>query len=173
MNAHFNTTILLINELIPEGVFQPSDVSKRAILPFIGEIGKHLFGLATTGDVATLASHINMLTRQNNKMLGALAQHGGDFSSYISQVDHRFNNMLAAIGQNSKTLLLLEQALLDTEENIRYQYQKSEEVIATQMLESQQIRHELEKLQIATAEFAAGKLPAILIPPHVLAESIN
>ncbi|KAL3874203.1 hypothetical protein ACJMK2_037249 [Sinanodonta woodiana] len=97
-----------------------------------------------------------MLTRQNNKMLNALAQHGGDFSSYISQVDNRFNNMLSAIGQNSKTLLLLEQTMIENAENIRLQYQKAEELFASQMMESQQVRQELEKLQIATVELAWG-----------------
>jgi len=69
--------------------------------------------------------------------------------------------------------MLLEHAMLDTEENLRQQNQKTAEIIAAQMVESQQIKQELEKLQIATAELAAGKLPAILIPPHVLAESID
>ncbi len=107
MNTQLRTTLSLINEFIPEGNFQSSNMSKRAILPFIGEIGKSLFGVATTGDVATLANHINMLTNQNNKLLGALARHGGDFSSYISHVNQRFDNMLTAIDQNSKTLMLL------------------------------------------------------------------
>ncbi|KAL3854402.1 hypothetical protein ACJMK2_013672 [Sinanodonta woodiana] len=146
---------------------------KEQFLPFIGEIGKSIFGLTTTGDVATLASHKNMLTKQNNKMLSALARHGGDFSSYISQVDTRFNNMLAAIGQNSKTLQLLENTMIENDENIRKQYQKGEELFAVQMLESHQTRHELEKLQISTAELAAGKLPPILIPSHILAKSIH
>ena len=40
---------------------------------------KSIFGIATENDVRVLAGHINALTRQQYKVVRALARHGGDY----------------------------------------------------------------------------------------------
>jgi hypothetical protein len=67
------------------------------LLPFIGDIEKVLFGLATQGDLGFLAQHINALTKQSNRVASALAKHGGDLSSYILQSEYRVEQMMIGI----------------------------------------------------------------------------
>jgi hypothetical protein len=44
-----------------------------------------------------LASHINVLTKQNNKIVGALKQYGGNFASFLTQTDKRIFNAMQGI----------------------------------------------------------------------------
>ena len=41
--------------------------------------------MATGGDARKLARHINALTKQNNKIVGALKQYGGNFALCLTQ----------------------------------------------------------------------------------------
>jgi hypothetical protein len=54
-----------------------------------------------------LAGHINALTRQQNKVVRALARHGGDLSSYINQVDDRMDNLMEGIKENKALTKIL------------------------------------------------------------------
>lgn len=85
--------------MIPETT-ENKGFSKRALLPFVGDLSKSIFGIATENDVRVLAGHINALTRQQNKVVRALAKHGGDLSSYINQVDDRMDNLMEGIKEN-------------------------------------------------------------------------
>jgi hypothetical protein len=69
----------LISNLIPDSHVVIGH-SKRALLPFNGDIGKCLFGLVTQGDLEVLAQHINALTKQSNRVPSAPAKHRGDFT---------------------------------------------------------------------------------------------
>jgi len=85
--------------MIPETT-ENKGFSKRALLPFVGDLSKSIFVIATENDVHVLAGHINALTRQQNKIARALARHGGDLSSYINQVDDRMDNLMEGINEN-------------------------------------------------------------------------
>ena len=49
--------------MIPETT-ENKGFSKRALLPFVGDFSKSIFGIATENDIRVLAGHINALTRQ-------------------------------------------------------------------------------------------------------------
>ena len=51
--------------MVPQVTTKVNGRSKRA---FMGDIASNLFGVATEGDVSKSASHINALTKQNNKL---------------------------------------------------------------------------------------------------------
>jgi hypothetical protein len=46
--------------MVPQVTTKFNGRSKRAFLPFVGNIASNLFGVATEGDVRKLASHINV-----------------------------------------------------------------------------------------------------------------
>ena len=71
--------------------------SKRALLPFIGDIEKVLFGLATQGDLGLFAQNIHALTTQSNRVASVLAKHGGHLFSYILQLEYRVEQMMIEI----------------------------------------------------------------------------
>jgi hypothetical protein len=66
MTSQTKLTKDLIFKMVPQVTTKVNGRSKRALLPFVGDIASNLFGVATEGDVRKLASHINALTKQNN-----------------------------------------------------------------------------------------------------------
>jgi hypothetical protein len=50
--------------------------------------------------------YINALTKQNNKIVGALKQYGGNFASFLTQTDKRISNALC-LPQKVKELVLI------------------------------------------------------------------
>jgi hypothetical protein len=90
--------------MVPQVTTKFNGRSKRALLPFVGNIAINLFGVATEGDVRKLASHINALTKQNNKIVGALKQYGGNFASFLTQTDKRISNAVQGIKTNALVL---------------------------------------------------------------------
>ena len=79
--------------MVPQVTTKLNGRSKRALLPFVGNIARNFFGVATEGDVRKLAGHINALTKQTNKIVGALKQYGGNFASFLTQT-FDFSNTL-------------------------------------------------------------------------------
>ena len=96
---YLSQTRQLVYDMIPE-ITENKGFSKRASLPFVGDLSKNIFGIATENDVRVLAGRINALTREQNKIAPALAKHGGDLSSYINQVDDRMDNLMEGINEN-------------------------------------------------------------------------
>lgn len=78
-----NNTVKMIHRLIPTTSITKSR-SERALLPFLGQFSKTIFGTATTDDVDILARHINALNKRTSELSKALDQHGAHFSSYIT-----------------------------------------------------------------------------------------
>ena len=68
--------------MVPQVTTKLNGRSKRALLPFVGNIARNFFGVATEGDVRKLAGHIN-----------ALKQYGGNFASFLTQT-FDFSNTL-------------------------------------------------------------------------------
>jgi hypothetical protein len=60
---HLSQTRQLVYDMIPETT-ENKRFSERALLPFVGDLSKSIFGIATENDVRVLAGHINALTRQ-------------------------------------------------------------------------------------------------------------
>ena len=96
--------------------------SKRALLPFVGDLASNLFGVATEGDVRKLASHINALTKQNNKIVGALNQYGGNFASFLTQTDKRISNAMQGIKTNALVLNRLRILMEKNSHSLQTQY---------------------------------------------------
>jgi hypothetical protein len=104
MTSQTKLTKDLIFKMVPQVTTKFNSRSKRALLPFVGNIAINLFGVATEGDVRKLASHINALTKQNNKIVGALKQYGGNFASFLTQTDKRISNAVQGIKTNALVL---------------------------------------------------------------------
>ena len=59
MNSQIQDTKDFILNTVPQVTSNLMSKSKRALLPFVGDIASGLFGLATHNDVRKLANHIN------------------------------------------------------------------------------------------------------------------
>ena len=83
--------------------------SKRALLPFIGDISRSLFGTATEKEVRQMARHIDLLQKKNERMTSAFAQYADDLSSYMTLADKRHSNIRATLDDNRQAISTLAQ----------------------------------------------------------------
>lgn len=79
LKNHLDTSKRFIYDLIPQITNPINSRSKRALLPFVGELSKSIFGVATTNNVNILAQHVNQLTKNNNKVAKVLGRYGEIF----------------------------------------------------------------------------------------------
>ncbi|CAG2213162.1 unnamed protein product [Mytilus edulis] len=100
MNSQIQETRSLVDKLVPKLNKTLIGKSKRSLLPFVGNIFGGLFGLATEKQLRKLATHINSLTSENNKISSALKQYGGSLTSFVTQTENRLDNAMKAIKQN-------------------------------------------------------------------------
>lgn len=167
-----NTIRKLIFNLIPDSHVVIGH-SKRALLPFIGDIGKGLFGLATQGDLEVLAQHINALTKQSNRVASALAKHGGDLSSYILQLDHRVEQMMIGIKNNHMVTKLINVKLNDESRAIHDKFSTMLSLYPQQLDQSYTVNHHLDKISAAIADLVRGKLSPLIIPPGDITTTLD
>jgi hypothetical protein len=142
---HLSQTRQLVYDMIPETTGNKG-FSKRALLPFVGDLSKSIFGIATENDVRVLAGHINALTRQQNKVVRALARHGGDVSSYINQVDDRMDNLMEGIKENEVLTKILTAKITNETNKLQERFQKMTALCREQIEKSQYVEWYLGKL---------------------------
>ena len=147
--------------------------SKRALLPFVGDLSKNIFGIATENDVRVLAGHINALTRQHNKIAPALAKHGGDLSSYINQVDDRMDNLMEGIKENQVVAKILAAKITNETNELQERFQKMTALDGEQIEKSEYVERFLGKLLSSIALLLTGKISPLLIPPKEMERTLN
>jgi hypothetical protein len=91
-----------IQNLIPN--HKPGNRKRRSLLPFVGKIGKGLFGLATSDDVQNVANHVNKLIRNIYNLERGFKGDNNVLQSFINHTDKRINNVFEAIKENHDTI---------------------------------------------------------------------
>ena len=169
---HLSQTRQLVYDMIPE-ITENKGFSKRALLPFVGDLSKSILGIATEKDVRVLAGHINALTRQKNKVVRALARHGGDLSSYINQVDDRMDNLMEGIKENQVVAKILTAKITNETNELQERFQKMTALDGEQIEKSQYVERYLGKLLLSIALLLTGKISPLLIPPKEMERTLN
>ncbi|KAJ8304624.1 hypothetical protein KUTeg_018207 [Tegillarca granosa] len=104
--SKINHSAKIIHDLIPNthGDLLASTNSrrKRGLFDFIGTISKSLFGTATTEDINNLARHMNVISRNSNKLANAMVHQEKQFHSFMINSDKRFNNIMSSVKDNFK-----------------------------------------------------------------------
>ncbi|KAL4238603.1 hypothetical protein ACF0H5_003310 [Mactra antiquata] len=80
---------------------------RRSLLPFIGTIGKGLFGLATQEDVQDVARHVNQLIKNSQALELGFRGNNDILQSFINHTDERINNVFDTITENHKVIAAL------------------------------------------------------------------
>ena len=127
-----------------------------------------LFGVATEGDVRKLASHINALTKQNNKIVGALNQYGGNFASFLTQTDKLISNAMQGIKTNA---LVLDRLRILIEKNSQYSNYFVLQASQNQYLN--ELQNYLFNLKTSVTDLTEGKLSPLILTPSVLQTTIQ
>ncbi len=169
-----NDTLSKIKVLIPsqDKLPSPNSRSKRSLLPFLGSLGKSLFGLATENDVKTLAKHIDFLEK-NNRQTGSLFEsQNKKLTSFMQTTSHRIANAVQQITSNSDQILMLDKHLLQLDNLLTYSLHLTR-VLTHQAHLAVSLEYHLENFLQSVYQLQAGKLSPLLIPPESLQKVIN
>ncbi|KAK3097343.1 hypothetical protein FSP39_008811 [Pinctada imbricata] len=177
--ANVNATVREIHSLIPRTRFlEPktyigSSRSRRGLFDFIGDISKSLFGTATSDDVNTLKRHMEILNKNNKKVVKAMAMQEKHLSSFISTVNHRFDNVMSAVHENHKDTVALTSLLHTSIDALEHEMIILEELILKQTNASSQLKLSLEHLKLGIHDLVKGKLSPFLITTNAIKSSIR
>lgn len=105
-----NQTITTLKNIIPTKS-KNNNRKKKAILGFIGELSKSIFGTATVSDVKLLAQHINALTTRTVKLTKEMAIHSDHQSSFMSIINKRISNIVNEMKDTHDEIDLLQNVI--------------------------------------------------------------
>lgn len=177
--ASVNTTVEQIHHLIPTTTLPPqrtffrSSRSKRGLFDFVGRISKSLFGTATSDDINTLQRHMQTLNNNNIKLAQAMAQQDQHLSSFVSTVDKRFNNIMAAVQKNHQDAVALSDLAHRSMDALDHEFVILSQLILKQTNASIQLGKELEHIKLGIHDLVKGKLSPFIIPKVALQSSIR
>ena len=169
---HINNTVNIIRKLVPEINVQKSR-STRSLLPFIGQLSKSMFGLATEVGIYILAKYINALTRRTEDLSEILSQHGTHFSSYIKATNKRMDNLMAGIHQNEMAINYIQSQVESVASNLHEIFIRMNTRLITHLEHANRSNHEIEEMKSGLLDLVKGKLSSLLIQPEMIATTLH
>lgn len=97
-------TFAFIGANVPFILF--SKRTKKALLPFEGDLSKNLFGTATMDDVNILKQHINELIKNSKGVKKIMKLQFQHFASFMANTDDRFDNIQQMVTDNPDSKLI-------------------------------------------------------------------
>lgn len=176
--ASLNSTVYQIHNLVPSSQLNERNQhltfsrSKRGLFDFIGKISKSLFGTATSDDIATIKRHMQVLNKNNAKVVKAMAQQEKHLSSFISTVNARFDNMMDAVSQNHRDSVALSKLVHTSIDALEHEFVILEELILRQTNATTHLKTALDHVQQSIHELIKEKLSPFLITPHDIQSSL-
>lgn len=161
-----------VDNIIPEHKFSKQTRSKRTLLPFVGSIGKTLFGFAVTNDVERIAKHVNTVINKTNYLSNAFVKTNAMLTSFMQSTDDRLSNMFKTMQWNHELLKNLSVQLNETNQ-LNLQQSTIQVAFMKMRLYTERLKASYNKLLAACNELIEGKLPESLIPYKVLAATIS
>ena len=172
-SSMLNDTMIKIKNMLPEVKVQSSDSrGKRSLLPFIGQLSHSLFGTATEQDVRLLGNHIKRL-ESSTKALFNVFQHDIDNqASFMATVDKRISNAVSGIEMNHKAIIELGRNLWYTDHQLVLQARITGHVSHLVQM-STLLMFRAEELLQGVVSLTLGKLPPLLVTPHLIRQIIQ
>lgn len=166
-------TIRSIHTLVPQSnIFKETRLS-RSLLPFIGNLAKGIFGLATMGDVNLLANHINALNARTRMFANALHQHGEHLSSFMNLVDNRTSNLMKGIQQNAEHIQKVTHNFYKTMSSFQQSMSNMSIILINLVNNGNILREKLNQLQSSIQSLVEGRISPFLIPKHMLTQTLH
>lgn len=169
----FNKTLEKATKLIPELNSPPSKIrSKRALLPFVGDLSKSIFGTATYKDVKRLAAHINYLHDQDKEVKSAFHALDSHMQSAMFAIDSRITNSFKAIEENHQALTEMNEQTSRVLQTVMQGILLAARISRHEQLANNVLRH-IEEIYQGVQNLVQGKLSPALLPPELITEAIN
>jgi hypothetical protein len=175
VETNVKDTIATIYDIIPHTSHSAFRMgrTKRAFLSFIGDLSKTLFGTATVKDLQILAKHVQSITSKNQRITDLLSQHETDLSSFISQADHRFHDLVEKLTFNQHEITNLAKQFGDYAADSEVIFSTTINYLTKVLRSVLTIDAKLDKLCNAIVQIAQGKLNPTLITPGMIQNSLH
>ena len=168
-----NGTIDTIINLLPERKFPVKSRSRRAILPFIGDLSRSIFGTATIKDVELLARHINSLNKISSNLIKSVEQHENDLSSFMKATDERMNNIVKGLEENHLAIEHIQTQLFESFDNLEKSFSIMSVFISKQITKSRQLETLFNELLEGIYDLIDGKVSPHLINFQTMSDTLN
>lgn len=145
------------------------DISKRAVLSFVGDIYGSLFGIATKKDVKKLAHHINLLVKSMNNITETFSNSQGNFASFVKHTNNEFLNFEEFMN-NSEAI---KETIFQTISAEDDKHKSIEKVIVFFTNQAAKIRTHFSNLMIALNLLNNKRISPYLIPYNILQQAIS
>lgn len=166
-------TIKAIHTLVPQTEYFYNKRDGRSLLPFIGSMSKGIFGLATMSDVHLLARHINELNKRYRVMTNVLQQHGSHFSSFMTLIDNRTNNLMNSVKTNAAQIKQITYKFFNSLTSFQHSMTNISKILITLVNNANILRENINPLQSSIQSLAEGRISPFLLPKHILAHSMH
>ena len=143
---------------------------RRAILGFIGQISKSLFGTATESDVNTLTGHIANIQKMNLLNTDELHRIGSAFDSYMRTENARTANILRVSKLNTRAIELVAE---DLELNAAYAINFLHIYGVQTLVLLSDILGKIQQEKLAIQDLLRGYLPLHFIPISTLQTALD
>lgn len=168
-----NHTVENIYHLIPETGSLPKSRGKRALLGFVGQFSRSLFGTATEDDVNLLARHINALKKNTYNIMSSVQQHEEHLSSFIKASDERMSNLKNEIQQNHMAIAHIHTQLQGSFKTKEKSIISMNHLVTKQVQESQKLETMLTELETGFYDLLGGKLSPFILPEGIVHQTVN
>ena len=168
-----NETASQIRQLLPVTHMPKKQRTKRALLGFIGQFSKSLFGTATTDDVNIIAQHINALTKNTLHIANELTQRDHKFSSFMSTLDKRMSNAMQGIVINHEAIRMATESIAASERNVQNEFASLTSIVLHNVQQAALIEHKLNEFKLGVLNLVQGKISPLLLSADILSKTIH
>jgi hypothetical protein len=172
---YINDTEAKINLLIPESrnIPRAKSVTKRALLPFLGQISKGLFGTATTEDLKVLQDHMMAMVKEQNKVVHAFTHDKHQMSSYMTSVNNRLSIAMEGVKENRALLEQINDEISKSLTTLDNGWATMINLIISYSNSANEIRHVMSDVYLGVQDLARFRLSPMLIPVDTISESLQ
>ncbi|CAG2233954.1 unnamed protein product [Mytilus edulis] len=124
-------------------------------------------------DAHLLARHINELNKRSRVMANVLQQHGSHFSSFMTLIDNRTNNLMNGVKTNAAQIKQITYKFYNSLTSFQHSMTNISKILITLVNNANILRENLNQLQSSIQSLAEGRISPFLLPKHILAHSMH
>ena len=158
--------------LIPEHTISASR-KKRSLLPIIGDVGKTLFGFATTKQIQELRNAMSRILNTQNREIKGFEHEIDILHSFMTTTDNRINNVVKGLKENN---IIINQLNNNFQNEYQTLQEKTSIIMSTltdQLYKSSDLTNTYSKLMNGIFSLLQKKLSTDIIPYNILKDTIS
>ncbi|CAC5378737.1 unnamed protein product [Mytilus coruscus] len=106
-------------------------------------------------------------------MANVLQQHGSHFSSFITLIDNRTNNLMNGVKTNAAEIKQITYKFYNSLTSFQHSMTNISKILITLVNNANILRENLNQLQSSIQSLAEGRISPFLLPKHILAHSLH